>query len=146
MPCTGPTCVFLAPRVSILVRGEELHLHTQVLREHRAFQSAYLGQGVLLGLPGEATPWCLFGVFFGLKTQNFRLRRLQRSEAPWWPLHWKFSPHKHHFLCFLHLPLPVGTPGVWSRCFGGRGNSGRFDVLFWHRVGTTGKGTRRLGL
>jgi hypothetical protein len=27
-------------------------LHFQVLREHRAFQSAYLGQGGLLGRPG----------------------------------------------------------------------------------------------
>jgi hypothetical protein len=38
------------------------------------------------------------------------------------------------FLHFFAFSPPRGNMGVRSRCFGGRGNSGCFDVLFWRPV------------
>ena len=60
-----------------------------------------------------------------------------------------FNPPLHTNASFLHFFtffFPRGNFGVRSRCFGGRGNFGRFYVLFWHPAGTTGEELLSLGL
>ena len=107
------------PRVSILFGGGELQLHFQMLREHRAFQSAYLGQGGLLGLPGGRAFWVSFCVFEG----HFRPRmpRFCTGVHPRW---FCSSPYTRPCLffalfCIFPSPLPAGTSGVFMYCFGG---------------------------